>query len=304
MISALIKADLKFILSAFLGQLAFFLIWAKRWNISLRAMGSIKNKMKNLYLILFGSKFINNMTPFSYSGGNPVVRSILLKKVNKTSFSVGMASSIVEYISDFGIFFAFLLAGLSISAGIFSTWVAAVMVTAAILMVVVVTVVILALSGDRESGKIERLISWISEKIRRPMSEVEAKKKMDKLSDGLDFVIRNKTISLKVLSCSTAIWLINVEMLYSLFQTFPVDPPLAMLFLGVTLPIVVGMIPITPRGLGTIDATRAGIFLMFLPNSPLVIANVVLLRRLIGFVFMMIAGGGSLSCLRFRIWKK
>lgn len=304
MISALIKADLKFVLLAFGGQLTFFLVWAKRWSISLSAMGSAKNKIKNLYLILFGSKFINNITPFSYSGGDPVVRSFLLKKVNKTSFSVGMASSIVEYIPDFGIFFSFLLAGLSISIGMFSTWTAAIMIAIAILMVTIVTVAILALSGNRKSGKIESFISWIADKIKKPMSEDEAKKKMDKFSEGLNSVIRNKKVFLKILSCSVLIWAINLGILYSLFQAFSINPPLAMLFLGATLPIVVGMVPITPGGLGTIDATRAGIFLMFLPNSPLVVVNVVLLRRLIGFVFMIMAGSSALSYLGFQIWKK
>lgn len=304
MISALIKADHKFVLLAFLGQLAFFLVWARRWDISLSAMGYAENKLKDLYLILFGSKFINNITPFSYSGGDPIVRSLLLKKVNKTSFSVGMASSIVEYIPDFVIFFAFLLAGLSMSVGMFSTWAAVFMFIITTLIIAIVIVLILALSGDRSSGKIERLIRWISEKIKKPMSEDKAKEKMDKFSEGLDSVIRDKTVFLKILSCSVLIWLTNLGILYALFLAFSVSPPLPLLFLSTTLPMLAGMIPLTPGGLGTIDATRAGVFLIFLPNSPLVVANVVLLKRLIGFVFMMIVGGGALSYLGFQIWKK
>lgn len=69
MILALLSADVKFILLAFVGQLVFILFWAKRWEVSLSAMGSVKNSLKDLYLILFSSKFINNVTPFSYSGG-------------------------------------------------------------------------------------------------------------------------------------------------------------------------------------------------------------------------------------------
>lgn len=301
---AMARADFEFILLAFLGQLIFILFWAKRWDVSLTAMGSVKNSIKDLYLILFGSKFVNNVTPFSYSGGDPVTRAYLLKKLKGTPYSMGAASSIAEYFPDFSVFVGFLLFGLFTSFKEFSMKMTGLVIGLTVILVSILFFAVYSILGDREIGRIERFLSWVSEKFKRPLSKERIKEEVDQFSDALEAVLKQKKIFAEILFLSLLVWMANFGIMYSLFMAFQITPPIPMILLGMTLPLLVGMIPITLGGLGTMDATRYGIFYIFLSGHPLIIANVVILRRLIGFVFMTIAGGTSLSYLGIRVWQK
>ncbi|MBS3815591.1 MAG: flippase-like domain-containing protein, partial [Hadesarchaea archaeon] len=88
MINSLQTANYLFVILAFAIYFCSAFFWASRWRIGLSALGE-KARMKNLFPIIWGSMFINNMTPLNRTGGDPVGRPYLLKKVGGIKFRKG-----------------------------------------------------------------------------------------------------------------------------------------------------------------------------------------------------------------------
>jgi hypothetical protein len=304
MFRVLAKADYRLVASAFGVYLIFVLLWAERWRVSLAAMGR-RVGLRDLYLVVFGSRFINNITPFTYAGGDPISRAYLVNKTQRVPYPLGFASTVVEYVLDFPVFLSFLLIGLFTS--IHATSVPTLLLTIVVWMAVVGTIffTIYSVLKRREIGRLEGLIARVLKLFRKQVSKAKIKSSVDVFCGGFRSVLRRTRSAVWAVVFSALIWMLNVTMLILIFQALGYHPPVPMLLLGITLPAMVGMVPLAPGGLGTVDVTMFSIFLVFMgaANAPLA-ASAVLLRRLIVFVFATIIGGCALSYLGIRIWKR
>ena len=302
MFSILTTADYRLVALTFGVYMLFILLWAGRWRVSLGAMGH-RVSLWGLYLVTFSGRFINNITPFTYAGGDPISRAYLLNKVQEVPYPTGFASTVIEYMLDFPVFLSFLLMGLAMSFEISTSMV----LLALGVWIVIAGSLALVLHGvlkkDRTPGKSERIIVWLLKIFRKRYSKVRVKREIDKFGEAIRLVFGQRKSVVRVVLFSIFIWILNVSMLFLIFQALGYHPPLPMLLLGITLPAIVGMVPLAPGGLGTVDAAMALVFMTFgTPEG--IVFSAVLLRRLIVYVFATIVGGCTLSYLGIRIWKK
>ncbi|RLG56762.1 MAG: hypothetical protein DRN83_03355 [Hadesarchaea archaeon] len=78
-----------------------------------------------------------------------------------------------------------------------------------------------------------------------------------------------------------------------------------MLLLAATIPPFVGLIPLLPGGLGTVDTAFFFIYTgLGFGVPPEIALSAILIDRAITYVFGTLVGGSALSYLGIRIWTK
>ena len=113
-------------------------------------------------------------------------------------------------------------------------------------------------------------------------------------------IVSRRTIVVTVILFSVTLWTISVLRLFIIFQALGYTPSISMIILAATVPWIVGLLPLLPGGLGTVDAALVSVFLIF--GAPLDLAlSAALIERAISFVFSTIAGAGALSYLTFKV---
>jgi len=76
-----------------------------------------------------------------------------------------------------------------------------------------------------------------------------------------------------------------------------------MLMLAATVPAIVGLIPVLPAGLGTVDAAFYFIYISF-GFDPTIAISAILIDRMITLILGTLIGASALSYLGIRIWTK
>jgi hypothetical protein len=119
-------------------------------------------------------------------------------------------------------------------------------------------------------------------------------------------IVSRRTIVVTVILFSVTLWTISVLRLFIIFQALRsiwppfYTPSISMIILAATVPWIVGLLPLLPGGLGTVDAALVSVFLIF--GAPFDLAlSAALIERAISFVFSTIAGAGALSYLTFKV---
>lgn len=302
MIDALSGANYLLVAGAFGLYLTSVLFWAARWRISLSAVGHNVG-LRSLYPVIFGSIFIDNVTPFAYAGGDPIARAYLLNKTQWVPYSSGFATIIAELMLDLPIFLSFLMLGLLMSFYAVSIWD---MITVTGVWVLVITslyalfsyVLSKRMAAEKMSGITTRFLRIF----KRRVNKTKVSNDVENFYGGAHSIISRTTVASTVLCYSAIIWIFGMLRLFIIFQAFSYLPSLSMLMLAVTLPLIAGLLPFLPGGLGTVDVTMVSIFLLF--GVPVNIAiSVVLIERVINFVFGTVVGAFMLSYLGVKAWK-
>lgn len=276
-------------------------LWSARWVMILKSAGH-ETKFSSIYPIVWGGVFINNITPFTYSGGDPIARSYLLKKTQDIPYSSGFATMIGEFVMDFPIFFSFLLLGailvfgggaLSFTFTLIGVW--------AVVLVLFITLTP-RLFCKLSSPRVVKLAGWIFKKLRRPKSKAKISKEFSRFSGCLSMIVK-KRFALPIAATSVLIWIVIIMRFLLIFLALGFTPPFSMLFLTFTLSTIVGLIPIMPAGLGTVDLTYISIFTFFGVPAPIAL-SAVLIERSITFVMATLIGAGVISYLGIKVWSK
>jgi uncharacterized protein (TIRG00374 family) len=296
MILAFQMANYAFVLLALFAYLSGLIFWSLRWHVTLSTVGH-NIPIRSIYLIIFGGIFINNITPFTYAGGDPVARAYILKKTQRVPYHSGFATILTEFIIDLPIYFSLLMLGflLSIQGAALSyivlafvTWLATLLLWSLFFFKVI--------SNATGSESVARAMGRVMKFLRRRTNKLKLKKSVERFYSRADLIITNRRVVFYVILLTVTLWVLAIARLYLIFTAFKWTPPLQMLLFAVTLPAIVGMIPFLPGGLGTVDATIASVFLLF--GAPLGIAiSVTLVERLITLVFSTLVGAGAISYL-------
>jgi hypothetical protein len=99
------------------------------------------------------------------------------------------------------------------------------------------------------------------------------------------------------------IWVMITMRYLLIFEALGYHPSIPMLLMTLTLPAIVGLVPILPGGLGTVDFTYFSIFTLF--NVPQSVAlSAILVERMITFIIGIVVGAIALSYLGVKVWKK
>lgn len=305
MASALSSANYGLVAAAFGLYLLSILLWAGRWRISLSAVG-YPRRVRDLYLVIFSGIFITNITPFTYAGGDPIARGYILNKTQKVPYSTGFATIIVELMLDLPIFLSFLMIGLLMSVYVVSASVMLLIMGIWLAGVVVMLAIFSRIFSKRAgSEKIKGFVMRIFRIFGRRTKKATISGGIDDLYTSGHAIIGRWRIATRVSSFSVILWILGITRLFIIFQalnyTQPI--PIAMLMLAVTLPAIVGLLPILPGGLGTVDVT---IFSVFVASGvdPVIAASVTLIERSITLVFGTAVGASVASYLGVKRWRK
>ncbi len=293
MVQTLGSADYRIFLAA-VGVYFFGLtLWALRFKMGLLACGQ-NVPIKSSYLIVLASVFINNITPFTYSGGDPFARSFLLKKVCNTPYLCSFATLLCEFLIDLPIFLGL------VAWGLFMRDAQIIGVILVLIWVVGVTIFILVAHKMFHAHKAPRRLThfmWrIARILRRPVTKTQVGGYLKTFIRLVGGVLEHRRYFVTMILIGISFWILVISRFLLIFMAFGYSPQIPMLMLTLTLSSVVGLIPILPAGLGTVDFTYVSIFTVF--GVPLPIAlSVVLIERLISFVLGTLVGGVVASYL-------
>ena len=278
-------------------------IWSLRWRTAVSTVSKTPSR-KSLFLAVWGSVFINNVTPFTYSGGDPFARTYLLKKLTRTPYSSGFAVIAGEFLLDAPIFLSILAFGLLFSFGRVATLPALFLL--GLWLIVLIVVVPLAprfLRGRTTAGKLSNFIWRVAKLFHAKTSKTKISHEVWKFYGGAYNIIIRRKCALTMVALGGICWTFIMVRLLLIFLALGYSPPIQMLMLAVTVPAIVGLVPVLPAGLGTVDAAFYFTYTSF-GVDPTVAFSAILIDRMITLILGTLIGAGALSYLGIRIWAK
>jgi uncharacterized protein (TIRG00374 family) len=278
-------------------------IWAIRWRTVLSFI-NCRTSFGTCYLILGAAIFLNNITPMVRVGGDPFGRVYMLHRLENTSYSSGMASSIGEHVLTPLVIVSFLIAGLFLQFGRGSLQIGLILIAAWVLAVLgtvfiprrffkkriavrgISSIISRVLGWFRKGGNVQEIVEGIETFYSSSYATIDKWQKV--------FLIGSLTLSIVVL---------DVFRLYSIFLALGYYPKFSMLLVASSLPIIVGLIPFLPGGLILIEGSLISIFTFFGVPLNLAMAATVI-ERGISFVLSTIVGAGVFSYLGVKMAAK
>ncbi len=299
MFQALYRANYYFIPLAVLVYLTGLLIWSVRWRVTLSSVGQGLS-IRNIYVVILGGIFINNITPFTYAGGDPIARAFILKKKYSVPYTCGFATILAEYVVDLPVYVSFLVFGFLLSVVQGSLWLYAFMISIwAVFMLGWGFFFRRVLSSSTGTKRIAKFASRLAKVFHRKLSVPKVESNLRRFYSSSEQIVRNRRVIAYVVMCTVTIWSFAMLRLFIIFQALGYMPSLQMLFFAITLPALAGMIPALPGGLLTVDFAITSVLL--LSGAPFQIAlSVTLIERAITLVFSTLLGAGAISYLGLR----
>lgn len=299
MIKALSEANYLFVGLAIFVYVFGMFIWSTRWRTGVSVVGCNVSR-RSLFLAVLGSTFINNVTPFTYSGGDPFARTYLLNKLTKTPFSSGFAVIAGEFILDMPIFLSLLAFGLLLS--FWQVWA----IPALFLLVVVLTIGLLLaprfLHGRIAADKLSGFLWRVAGLFRIKTTKTRISSGVGLFYSGAYQIVHKKKCALSMVALGGLFWTLIMVRLLLIFLALGHSPPIQMLMLAATVPAIVGMVPVLPAGLGTVDAAFLTIYTIFGFGS--IAVSAIVIDRMITLILGTLIGAGALSYLGVRVWTK
>jgi uncharacterized protein (TIRG00374 family) len=278
-------------------------LWATRWQAALSFI-NYRIGFGTRYLIICATIFLNNITPGARVGGDPFGRVYMLHKLENTSYSSAMASSIGEHALTPLVIVSFLMAGLLLRFGkgslqlsliLTAVWVLVALGTAFFPRIFLkkriaakgvnrITNRVLGWFGKRRNA--QEMIEVIEAFYSRSYATIDTWKKM--------LLIGSLTLLLGAL---------DVFRFYAIFLALGYHPQISVLLVASSLPSIVGFIPLLPGGLVLVEGSLISIFVLFgVPLNLAMAATVV--ERGISFVLSTIVGAGVFSYLGVKMARK
>lgn len=278
-------ADFKYVLAALMVQIASFFLFAIRWHI-INKIATIDIKSIKLVPMIIIGLAINNITPSSNGGGEPVRAYILSSKTGKP-FESAFATTIADRALDTIPFLILAIITIATLIRFFhlNEEYIAIMVLAVVLITVAFIAIIYMSINRKFAEKIMVLVLRIVRKFYKKDQEKLEKKVIRAINgfqDTMKVMLKDKVILYKALPLSFFIWFFEIFRMYIIFLAFGngINPfVIAEVFIISTL---VGMIPLLPGGLGAVELMMMGLFASAgVPNE--VSAAVTIIERGISF---------------------
>jgi uncharacterized protein (TIRG00374 family) len=278
-------------------------VWATRWQTALSFINH-RTRFGTRYLILCAAIFLNNITPVARVGGDPFGRVYMLHKLENTSYSSGMASSIGEHALTPLVVVSFLMAGLFLQFGKESLQLSLILIAVWVLAALGAVFIPRLLLRKRIAVKgissiISRVLGWFGKRgnAQEIIEGVEAF-----YSSSYTTIDKWKKVLL-IGSLTLLIWALDVFRLYAIFLALGYHPPISMLLVASSLPTIVGIIPFLPGGLVLIEGSLISVLaLLGVPLNLAMAATVI--ERGISFVLSTIVGAVVFSYLGVKMAAK
>jgi glycosyltransferase 2 family protein len=274
-LKALETADWWFILLAAGIHLVVVWIRSVRWGFIINQTTEFK---KNFLVKTIGL-FAGNFSPMR--GAGEVFTAVAGKKINQISLSEGLSAGLTERFFDLAI-----AGSLLIISGLFLPKIRFIAIAGGALSLTVMFVVYLI--NWREGSGI-----WIYDKIHPLISKLPIRDELlnniyERLTKGLEGIISyaNSFSSYKnlsfVLVLSLLSWLLECIRLYTVFYAFHQEINFLAIVIIFLLANVVGVLSALPGGIGSIEISLTGLFVLFGVPSALA-GSIALVDRLVSF---------------------
>jgi len=303
MLQAIRNANYLLIVSAIAIYFVSLAIWAGRWQTALSFI-DCRIGFGSRYLILCATVFLNNISPGARVGGDPFGRIYMLRKLENTSYSSGMASLIGEFALTPLIVVSFLMAGLLLQFGKGSLQLSLIL-TAAWVLAALGTILIPRLFFKRRialkgiNSITSRVLGWLGNRtnVQETVEGIEA-------FYSSTYTIMDKWRKVLLIGGWTLlIGAFDVFRLYTIFLALGYDPTLSTLLVASSLPIIVGLIPLLPGGLVLVEGSLISVLVLLAVPLDVAMAAT-LIERGITFVLSTLVGAGIFSYLGVKMAAK
>lgn len=253
---ALKTANIYYVILAIIIQFVIIWLWNIRWSIICDSLDIPHNKLSLFAMTIVGLA-INDLTPSGRSGGEPV-RAYLLSKSSSADFKTTFATVMADKLCDtfpfivLAIFaISYLMLYMHLSTALFSL----LMISLVIFIVALVFIVFVCIN---ESFGI-KTIQWVFRQLRKLTSrdldkyEDTATTSLVGFQSSLLYLMADHKLLVIATVISFLVWFLELTRVYVVFLAFGVQVSLGMIAAVFLVSTLIGIIPILPGGLGSID---------------------------------------------------
>ena len=256
-IAALKMANLYLIALAIGVQVCTYFLYTLRWQILNKIAGMDVSFKKLLPMLLVGLA-VNNITPSGRGGGEPVRAYLLYRDKKEYTFDETFAAVVADRALD--TFPFVLLAAITISSMAlffdFELWLLAVMVLSVVVILAILFAIIYMCINLSFGNRVEGWILAIVRKFYKKNSESVENAIHDAIvgfQHTMIVLMSNKKGLAYTLTISFVIWAFEILRVYLVFSAFGANVNLIVIGEVFIVSCLVGMIPLLPGGLGTVD---------------------------------------------------
>ncbi len=261
--SAVLNASLRYLSLAFLAYYTSVFLYALRWKLILRGIGRDAPLME-LTKAIMASIFMNNVTPLSRSGGEFLRIAWISKRADVPS-GISAVSIVYERILETVPVFLLFLVGASYFSSTES-----------------LPFILLGMTGVFIIWtKWDSFVRLSLRVFRTNVTEDEMK--------GICDLLRMHDVNLAAIVLSSSVWLLDVLRLKFIGLAFGLDLPRALVALVSIANLILGLVTVTPGGVGIIEGGLIGTLTYF--GIPMALAlPMTLLERFVSYVASSIVG--------------
>ena len=291
-ITSLKLANLYIIALAIVVQVVTYFLYTLRWQI-LNKSADMDVSIKELLPMVLVGLAVNNITPSGRGGGEPV-RAYILSNEKNYQFEDTFATVVADRALDtfpFVVLAAITIVAMTLYFDM-PTWLLVVMVVAVIAIIIIMAIIIY-MCINPNFGK--RVDGWIIGLVRRfyKKNSEELENKIHEAVFGFQDTMKNLVSDKKALyytvPLSFLIWIFEIFRVYMVFLAFGANVSLIVIGEVFIVASLVGMIPLLPGGLGTIDGSMILLYSSAGISSSISAAATVI-ERLISFWMATIIG--------------
>ncbi len=302
MFEAIRSADYLLIGSAIAAYFISVAIWASRWQTALSFI-NCRISFVTRYLILCATVFLNNITPGARVGGDPFGRIYMLRKLENTNYSSGMASLIGEFALTPLVVVSCLMAGLLLQFGRTSLQSSLILATAWVLAalgtVFFPRLLKKRIALKRISGIARRVLRWFG-RHRDVQATVEG---IEAFYSSTYNIMDKWQKVLPIGAWTLLIGAVDIFRFYAIFLALGYHPSVSTLLVASSLPIIVGLVPLLPGGLVLVEGSLISVLVLFGVPPNVAMATTVIDRGIM-FVMASIVGAGIFSYLGVKMAAK
>lgn len=281
--SAVKSADPFYIALAVISQFATLALLTIRWGLIINSL-DIEVPKRELFPMLLVGMMINNITPSGRGGGEPV-RAYMLSRSSESSVESAFATVIVDRALD--TFPMLFLAIITIISMIFFFELNIGVIIALVTSVVVITslfLIFMYMCINEAAG--EKIVLWAVKIVRKFKDydnlEEKALEALGNFQYSFKLMIKDKKLGVYGILISCASWALEIIRVYLVFCAFGVNASIIIIAEVFIISCLLGIIPLLPGGLGTVDGTMVLLYSAAGITSS-ISAAVTVIERLISF---------------------
>lgn len=246
----------------------------------------LRVRKTRLFLISLAGAGFSNLMPSSRMGGEPI-RAYFLCKESRKKTGVCISTIISERVFEA---VTFILLSLAMLITAFFHWglspTAVFLLFLAFLVSCSFLTVVLYVSMNRKVGTalVKKFSGLAARFMKKPAATISRKalKAIEEYSVSLRWTLAHKTLWFYGFFYSGMVWAFDVLRTYFVFLALGFDVPLLVILGAIILSALAGSIPVSPGGLGLVEAGMLG-FLLSVGINPAVAVAATILDRLISY---------------------